>query len=193
MRCKIYIPFQNYDAETGFNTNITFTEEEYVNYITSEYNRNKLTFDDMNNFSMGAMNQNNTVPSWMKKKEKVSYIEGDASLLDIDNNEETIDNLLGYFKSGEMFIEQFFFDENPKLEDIYDEFKIWFRESEQINRSSKLTDDENLRFLPKKEFKVSFGEKSNAILHDCRLMERFSSRRYAVLVDKIEFVNILSL
>lgn len=194
MRAKLYIPYIDLNPENGFTTNVTFnSEQDYINYMNKEYSKSKLTYDDLNNFDVGSKNYNHQDAKWLQKKEKYNYMDIDISLLDINNEEENIDNLLKYFRTGEMCIEQFFMDNTPKLEDIYDEFKAWMRETEQINNTPKLTDEQKMRLVPKKDFKLAFGENSYAIFHNCSFAERFSVRRYAVIVEKIEFVNNLSL
>lgn len=173
MKATLYVPYIDYDVENGFSSNIELSGQNYIDFLNNNLENPYIQYEQLKK----------------SKENNYSYHTASITLLDINSQDETIDNLLKYYQTGEMFINQFYFDNIEQLEDIYDDFKIWSRESYEINNSQKLTDDMKIASLPTKEFKISFGENSNAILTNCKLVERFTNRRYAVLVEKIIFVN----
>lgn len=188
MKAKLYIPYVDYDSENGFVANIQMNEEEYVKYLTDGYMQSKFAIDSLMNGNHN-FNQNNTHNKTYDNNNKYKYYEANISLLDINSQEENIDNLIKYFQTKEMFINQLYFDNIETLEDVEEDFKFWYKESKSINDSTKLNEDMKLLSLPTKEFKISMGNNSNAILKECKLLDRFSPKRYAILVKEIIFTQ----
>lgn len=181
MKAKLYIPYNDCDLVNDFQANINFTEEEYVNYVNNAYKQSKLVMD--------GLSKVNTYEDMNFKKQRYKFYEADITLLDINTEDENIDNLIKYFQTGEMFIVQLYFDNIEQMEEIDEEMRFWYRESEKINTSIKLSQDIKLKSLPTKNLKINFGDNSTAVLDECRLIERYSCKRYAILVQKITFIT----
>lgn len=200
MKCTLYVPYSIGDPQKGFQYNDkTFTDRKYIQILTEEYNSYKDAISMMvDNSYYRARNVfgNSLSANNFKKihreytKQNYEYNSCECKLYTMNGTDENIDNLIRYFQTGEQFIvimEMAGLSKNPDLET---EFKMWVKESMHIEHSNRLSDEEKIFNLPKKDMKITFDEaKSSAILKECKIMEAYSGKSYAILVNKIVFVT----
>lgn len=208
MNCVLYLPYSIGDPENGFKYNggEELTDRKYVRLVVDDYNQYKdsvssivgsMYYGSGNRFMSGLAKSNPLKTNFMEKYGKRGYTRQDyeyykfeCDLYDMDGGEETIDRLLGYYRHGEQFviiIKAKGISENPDLET---ELKMWATESDHINRSGRLSEEEKLCNLPKKDMKIVFPKSnSSAILNECKLIKAYDSLSYAVLVKRILFVK----
>ena len=184
MNAKIYIPYIDYDPETGFTTDMNLSGEDYVNYLNKEYSSDRIFFNS-NGIQYNGYGKKENI----KQRRNYNFYEINANIYSIDGEDETIDNLLDHFKTREVFAIQIDFKNLYSNEDAYYEINTWYKESFMINSSDKITDDIKLKYLPTKDLKISFNKNSNAIIKNCKVLDKYDKTIYVILVDEIIFVN----
>lgn len=184
MEAKIYIPYIDYDPETGFTANIDLHGEDYVNYLNKEYSSDRIFFEN-GNITYNGYDKKES----FKQRDNYNFYTLNCKIYSVNGEDETIDNLLNYFKTGEAFAIQIDFKDLLKNEDAYYEINTWYKESYMINSSDKITDDIKIKYLPSKDFKLSFNKDSNAIIRNCKLIDKYDKTVCLLLVDEIIFVK----
>lgn len=184
MNAKIYIPYIDYDPKNGFKADLDLSGEDYVNYLNKEYSSDRIFFNGGEIQYNGYGKKEN-----IKQQKDYSFYEVNVNVYNIKGEDETIDELLKHFKNREVFATQIDFKNLYNNEDAYYEMNTWFKESYMINSSDKITDEIKLKYLPTKDFKLSFSKDSNAIIRNCKLLDRYDKTMYVLLVDEIIFVN----
>lgn len=199
MKATLYLPYAIGDPVKGFRyDDPNFTDRKYIQIMTEDYNRYKdgvsmlvsSNYDRQRNIFGGSL--------WFGIKQKIKrnyvkqeyqYNSCECIVRNIKGNDETIDELIRFYRTGEQFIiilKMIKLASNPDLET---EMKMWLKESNHINHSPRLTEEEKIFNLPKKDFKMTFSDaKSSAIFKECKMVEGYSASEYAVLVNKIIFV-----
>ena len=199
MKATLYLPYAVGDPVKGFRyDDPNFTDKKYIQIMTEDYNRYKdsvnmlvsSNYDRRRNVFWGSL--------WSGSKHKIkrSYVQQeyqynscDCFVRNIKGDDQSINELIKFYRSGEQFIiilKMIKLTSNPDLET---EMKMWLKESNHINHSPKLTEEEKIFNLPKKDFKLTFTDaKSSAIFKECKMVEGYSASEYAVLVNKIIFV-----
>lgn len=124
------------------------------------------------------------------KKQETYMTDTKAIVCDMNNKDMSIDTLLEYYQSGEMFIIDLrlpVYDQNEELEP---EMKAWIRETIQINNAPNLTDEERLVGYTKRDFRLEFPNcNSLAVLQNTKLVDIVNNHTFAFLVEKIIFVK----
>lgn len=184
MNAKVYIPYIDYDPETGFTTDMNLSGEDYVNYLNKEYASDRFFLS-----SNGMQYNGYGKKEHINQRKDYKFYELSAKIYSINGDDETIDNLLNYYKTHEVFAIQIDFKNLYSNEDAFYEMNTWFKESYAINSSDRITDDIKIKYLPIKDLKLSFGENSSAIIKNCKLLDRYDKTIYVLLVDEIIFVN----
>ena len=198
MKATLYLPYAIADPEKGFNyDDPSFTDRKYIQILTKDYVDTKDTvnmmisnnFDRRRNGFFGGISFNGNKIKRSYIQQKYQYNQCKCIVKDIHNNDEKIGNLIRYYRSKEQFViilKLINMSSNPDLET---EMKMWLRESNHINFSKILTEDEKIFNLPKKDFKIEFDDtKNSAVFSECKIIEGYNSSEYAVLVKKIAFL-----
>ena len=197
MRAVLYVPYSNGDCRNGFKYDKVIDQKSYAKAMVDSYNQHKdgVDFMVMNNNGIGMNIARNPF-----RKERVSYNQQtfyyqpvEAKVFDIDGKDESIDELLQFYKTGEQFIVIVALlnlssaDESGELES---DVKSWISETVKINRSNKMDEDEKLKSLSKKSLKLRFKDSNHsAILRNCKMVEVYSRNKFALLVEKIDFIK----
>lgn len=208
MDCTLYIPYSIGDPEKGFQYHggENLTDRRYIQLVVDDYNSYKDTVSMMVDsayyggnygFRGGLSNNNFKKTNFMSKYDKNGYTHQDyeyytceCKVFDMYGKDENIDNLLSFYKACEQFIIIIQIEDLTKNPDLETEFKMWVKESSHINKSTRLSDEEKIYNLPKKDMKIAFKKaKSSAILKECKIIEVYNSACYAVLVNKIVFIR----
>ena len=196
MRAVLYVPYSNGDARNGFKYEGEISQKEYANAMVDYYEKHKDGIDTV--FRNKGLGRNISVNPFRKERVKYNqqtfyYQPVEAKVFDIENRDESIDELIEFYKTGEQFIvilallNMSSADESGELES---DIRAWTSESIKINRSKKMSEDEKIKSLSKKSLKLKFKDsKSNAILKNCKIVDVYSRNKFAVLVEKIEFVK----
>lgn len=199
MEATLYLPYAIGDPIKGFQYNDpTFTDKKYIQIMTDDYNRYKDAVSNIvyNNFDRSRNVFSNSLIYGSRQKIKRNYVKQEYQynsctcfINNIKGENETIDNLIKFYKTGEQFIVILKLKNMSSNPDLETDMKMWVRESNHINHSRKLTEEEKIYNLPKRDFKISFlNSKSSAIFKECKIIEGYNSSEYAVLVNKIIFI-----
>lgn len=199
MKATLFLPYAVGDPVKGFvYDDPNFTDRKYIQIMTEDYNNYK---DSVNmainsSYNRGGGFFGSGLAFLTKNKIKREYVKQEyqynsceCTVRDMYGNDETIDNLIRYFQKGDQFIIILKLHNMSKNPDLETEMKMWLKESNHINFSNRLTEEEKIYNLPKKDFKLTFTDaKSSAIFKECKIVEGYSTSEYAIIVNKIIFV-----
>lgn len=195
MKAKFYIPYAQGDCVRGFSYDREIKAKDYARMELKEYNDHKRGVDQMVSSSMGY---NMAINPFKKRKfdynkQKYQFHECNCRLLNVDGEDETLADLDRMYRAKEKFVEiiQLNIDEYLKNPDMETDLNMWIQESNKVSNCNKLSDEEVIFYLPKKDFKIYIEEdKSTAVLKDCKFLKRMGSKNsFAIMVDKIIFIN----
>lgn len=199
MKATLYLPYAIGDPVKGFRyDDPNFTDKKYFEIMTEDYDRYKDSvntivshnFDRRRNiFNSGLIFGSRNKIKREYVKQEYQYNSCECFIRDMKGNDESIDNLIKYYRTGEQFIIMLRLKNMSANPDLETDMKMWLIESNHINHSNKLTEEEKIYNLPKKDFKITFTDaKSSAIFKECKILEGYNASEYAVLVNKIIFV-----
>lgn len=182
----LYIPYINTLLdESSFEYN--GPDFDYISKLSDV--ENSIIGDE--NYVNNVANSNKTTNSIVNnKQEQLSYYEFPCKVLDANDNDETIDNLLKYYKNKNCFLLSFLFDQNEINDDCIIELMSWIFESKKVlNMHDNLFDSEEkkLMMLPKRTFKLKIN-KAISILDNCFLFDT-SNNKFTIAVNEINFMN----
>ena len=124
------------------------------------------------------------------KQQNVYFTDTKAIVRDMDNKEIFIEDLINYYKNGEMFIIDLQLPVFEKNEELEPEIKSWIRETSKINNCVEMTDEEKVSGFTKRDLKLEFpGNKSSALLKDTKMIDIVNNHTFAFLVDEIIFLK----
>ena len=124
------------------------------------------------------------------RQQNVYFADTKAIVRDIDNKEIYIDDLIGFYKSGEMFIIDIQLPIYEKNEELEPEIKSWIRETSKINNCVEMTDEEKVSGFTKRDLKLEFpGNKTSALLKDTKMVDIVNNHTFAFLVSEIIFLK----
>ncbi len=126
------------------------------------------------------------------KQQNVYFADTKAIVRDMENKEIFIDDLISYYKNGDMFIIDLQLPIYEKNEELETEIKTWIRETTKINNCVEMTDEEKLAGFTKRDLKLEFpGNKRSALLKDTKMIDVVNNHTFAFLVDEIIFLKNL--
>jgi hypothetical protein len=124
------------------------------------------------------------------RQQNVYFADTKAIVRDIDNKEIYIDDLIAFYKSGEMFIIDLQLPIYEKNEELEPEIKSWIRETNKINKCVEMTDEEKVSGFTKRDLKLEFpGNKTSALLKDTKMVDIVNNHTFAFLVSEIIFLK----
>lgn len=205
MKAVIYIPFGNGDAVNGFRyEGEELTAKKYVRMEEDEYYGHKDNVDQMVSTSLG---NNMSVNPFEKRKINVknqnfSFHKCDGNIRNIDGSDITTTQLDRLWANNEQFGLYVYLNEEQfrKKPDLETDLKMWIQDSQKIMNITKLSDEEKVFHLPKKDFKIDFNDgKSHAVLRNCKFAKLLSSIRkangepmitsFAMIVERVAFTK----
>lgn len=197
MKGIIYIPYANGNCVTGFKYDKPLSMREYVEMETKEYQDH---YQGVDNMMFERYGENMSINHYKKRKFRYQqqiydFHQCDCNVLDIDGKQETIQQLDKYNKTGEQFILILNLNEKQLKNDadLETDLKMWFEESLKVKNCGRLSDEEVMYHLPKKDFKLKMaGINEIAVLKDCKFLEFMSSsyhNSFAIIINKIVFVK----
>ena len=193
----LYIPYGYGDCVDGFKyEGKEISPKEYRDRLTSDYNNHKFGIDTMmrTNFHYNIAANNFQKEKNTYKQQKQSFGDIKCYFDDKDFNDMTIEQLLDYYERDDSFVIVVrIFDKRELNEkpDIETDLKSWQTETVKIDRIPPHKMDEVTKFksFSKKDLKISFTNKTAAILKNCKMIHVYSNTKFALIVEKIIFIN----
>lgn len=193
MVATLFVPYSNGDCINGFQYERgTITQKEYVRIMETEYDKYRDSIDETVRTSFS---KNMSINPFQKQNNKYKqqtfyYNECRCNVLDIKGINCEIDELIRYYQTKEEFIIILDVKNLTSNPDVESDLKQWVSDSNKINNSYRLTEEEKIFNLPKKDFKLKFtNEGSTAILKECKLLEYQGFGKFAILVKNIIFIR----
>lgn len=195
MIAKFYLPYSQGDCVRGFTYDRDISAEEYSKMELNEYNSHKNGIDQIFPTRIGY---NMAINNFKKRKidynkQNINFHECDCRILNVDGIDETTAELDRMYRTKEKFVEIIQlnskqFNEKPDMET---DLNMWINESNKVSNCTKLSDEEVMIHLPKKDFKIYIDEdKTNAVFQGCRFLKNMGGKNcFAIMVDKILFLN----
>lgn len=206
MKVCLYIPFANGDAVNGFTYDRAdeLTTKKYVKMEEDEYYGHRNVVDHMVTSSLG---NNMSYNPYEKRKINVknqsyAFHKCDGNIRNIDGTEVTPTQLDRLWANKEQFGLYIYLNEQQFLRkpDLETDLKMWIQDSHKIMNIDKLTDEEKVFHLPKKDFKIDFDNgESHAVLKNCKFAKLLSSYKkangeqmitsFAIIIERIIFTK----
>lgn len=192
MEATLLVPYSYSDPDHDFDYEREVSIEEYNESMVSTYRKYKPIID-RNMHRLGtnlAINNEGEKERNQYRRQNVYMSETKAKICDMHNHEISIDQLIGYYKSGEMFIVDLqlpIYDQNEELEP---EINSWIIETMKINKTVELTDEERLAGYTKRDMKLKFKDSnSSALLRNTKMVDVVNNHTFAFLVEQITFLT----
>lgn len=167
-------------------------KNEYQKKMVDTYKKYRPVID-RNIHRMGqnlAINNEGDKEKTNFRQQNVYFADTKAIVRDIDNKEIYIDDLIDFYKNGEMFIIDLQLPIYEKNEELEPEIKSWIRETTKINNCVEMTDDEKVSGFTKRDLKLEFpGNKTSALLKDTKMVDIVNNHTFAFLVSEIIFLK----
>lgn len=204
MKAVIYIPFAMGDAVNGFKyEGEEITPKKYVKMENDEYYQHK---DGVDYMVVSSLGHNMAYNSYEKrkinaKKQNYSFHKCDGNVRNIDGTEVTSTQLDRLWANQEQFGLYIYLNEEQfmKKPDLETDLKMWIQDSQKIMRIDKLTEEEKIFHLPKKDFKIDFDDNKHAILKNCKFAKLLSNIKkpdgqpmitsFAMIIERIAFTR----
>jgi len=167
-------------------------KNEYQKKMVDTYKKYRPVID-RNIHRMGqnlAINNEGEKEKTNFRQQNVYFADTKAIVRDIDNKEIYIDDLIDFYKNGEMFIIDLQLPIYEKNEELEPEIKSWIRETTKINNCVEMTDEEKVSGFTKRDLKLEFpGNKTSALLKDTKMVDIVNNHTFAFLVSEIIFLK----
>lgn len=203
MEVTLYLPYYDYNDGAFDVNNDYYDEDEYINAVSSEYNKNK---DIIYNSVMDAKNgvgsllqggDGHTYKFGQKtsqSEDKVAYSKCNGTLYDIGGSKDTVDGFIEKFAAQKQFLEIVEFDLDTVEEEFETEISLWVKEHNNINSyADKLGEDWVLAKEPKRNIKLHFKNNANedifAVLEDCKIMDIIEDNSFILFIERITLID----
>lgn len=203
MKATLYYPVVMYD-DSRFDYNGKLEGQEYADYLYSSFNQTNAALSRLQGrdmrirndslYALRSMNGNSNNKT-KRVNDIYTYLPVEVIIRDSEGDDEKIDNIISYYQSEEPFviIVKFPNKVGELDEDIDSDLKFWARDTRKINSHPTLHPDAKFMALPTRDIRVVFGENSYAVLENCKILEKYGSWEYAILVQKITFTKKLDI
>jgi hypothetical protein len=192
MEATLLVPYSYSDPDHDFDYDREVTMKEYNEKMVSTYRKYRPVID-RNIRRLGqniAINNEGEKERNKYRQQNTYFSETKAKICDMENHEISIDQLIEYYQSGEMFIIDLqlpIYDQNEELEP---EVNSWIIETLKINNSLELTDEERVAGYTKRDMKLKFKDSnSSALLRNTKLVDVVNNHTFAFLVEQIIFLT----
>lgn len=205
MKVTLYIPFANGDAVKGFNyEGEELTAKKYVKMEENEYYGHK---DGVDHMVVTSLGNNMAYNPYQKRKVNVknqvyAFHKCDGNIRNINGSEISVTQLDRLWANKEQFGLYIYLDERQFMvkPDLETDLKMWIQDSQKIMNINKLSDEEKVFHLPKKDFKIDFDNgRSHAVLKNCKFAKLLSNiikangepmiTSFAMIVERIIFTK----
>lgn len=200
MKATLYYPVVSYD-DSRFDYHGEISEQDYVSSLYNSFNQSnavlsRLQGQNMTGSIQALRSMNGKINNNSKRIDNIyKYLPVEVVIRDSDGDDEKIDNIISYYQSGEPFVLIIKFPNKVGEldEDIDSDLKFWVRDTRKVNMHPKLNADEKFLSLPTRDMRVMFGENSYAVFESCKILEKYGSWEYAILVQKVTFTKKLDI
>lgn len=204
MEAKVYLQYASYD-DNLFSASESYykDENEYINAITEDYDRNK---DIVTNSVLDMIEgsgrlysgaDGNTYAFGQKtsqKEEKYSYAKCDCTIFNEDGEDESVDSMITRLVSQQPTVYMFELDRDTSEEEFEEELRVWVNDHNGINQYKAFKGEEwAWANEPVRNVKVSFKNKRNEtvniMLIDCRILDIVDNSSYILYIERMEMIK----
>ena len=204
MEAKVYLQYIAYD-DNLFSVSEDYykDENEYINAITEDYDRNK---DIVTNSVLDMMEgsgrlysgaDGNTYAFGQKapqKEEKYSYAKCDCMIFNEDGEDESVDSMISRLVSQQPTVYMFELDRDTSEEEFEEELRMWVNDHNGINQYKAFKGEEwTWVNEPVRNVKISFknnnNETVNILLIDCRILDIIDNTSYILYIERMEMIK----
>jgi len=203
MEVTLFLPYYDYNDGAFDVNNDYYNEEDYINAVSNEYNKNKdIVFNSMLDAKngSGSLVQGSDGQTYkfgqqtVQSEEKVAYSKCEGVLWDIGGSKDTVDGFIDKFAKQEQFLEIVEFNLDTVEEEFETEVSLWVKEHNNINQyADKLGEDWVLAKEPKRNIKVQFKNNASqdvyAVLEDCKIMDIIEDNSFILYVERITLID----
>jgi hypothetical protein len=203
MEVTLYLPYYDYNDGAFDVNNDYYDEDEYINAVSSEYNKNKdIIYNSVMNAKngVGSLLQGGDGQTYKfgqktsQSEDKVAYSKCNGTLYDIGGSKDTGDGFIEKFAAQKQFLEIVEFDLDTVEEEFETEISLWVKEHNNINSyADKLGEDWVLAKEPKRNIKLHFKNNANedifAVLEDCKIMDIIEDNSFILFVERITLID----
>ena len=192
MDAILKVPYNYSDPACDFDYGRRITMDEYNKEMIGTYRKYKPVIDrNIHKLGSNLAINNEGAKEKNKYKQQSTYMTDTKAIVrDWENREITIDQLIEYYQSGEMFVIDLQLPVYEQNEELEPEVKAWMRETIKINNAQDLTDEERVAGYTKRDLKLVFtGSNSSAVLRNTKLIDVVNNHTFAFLVEQIIFVK----
>ena len=203
MEVTLYLPYYDYNDGAFDVNNDYYNEEDYINAVSSEYNKNKdVVFNSMLDAKNGSASlvqgaDGQTYKFGQKtsqNEDKVAYSSCKGVLCNDGGEDETVDGFIEKFARQKQCIEMVELDGDTSEEEFESEMMLWIKEHDSINQyKDKLGEEWVWMKEPKRNVKVHFKNKANediyGILENCKIMDIIDNNMFILFIEKITLVD----
>lgn len=205
MKVTLYIPFANGDAVNGFKyEGEELTAPKYVKMEEKEYYGHK---DGVDHMVVTSLGNNMAYNPYQKRKINVknqnyAFHKCDGNIRNVNGSDISPTQLERLWINKEQFALFIYLDEKQftSKPDLETDLKMWIQDSQKIMNIAKLSDEEKMFHLPKKDFKIDFDNgKSHAVLKNCKFAKLLSTilkangepmiTSFAMIIERIIFTK----
>ena len=203
MEAKVYLQYASYD-DNLFSVSESYykDENEYINAITEDYDRNK---DIVTNSVLDMIEgsgrlysgaDGNTYTFGQKSvqaEEKYSYTKCDCTIFNEDGEDESVDSIISKLVSQQPTVYMFELDRDTSEEEFEEELRMWVNDHNGIDQYKPFKGDEWAWVNePVRNVKISFKNKRNEtvniMLIDCRILDIIDKSSYILYIERMEMV-----
>lgn len=200
MKCTLFLPFYgdnslNFDCAADYYKGSSYADalakgvEESKNAVMM---LNGASYDKVNSITFAEVEKMMHPIGKSEEKEELSSCE--CYIFNELNCPETVDSMIGYNLSGDVFILLVKFDFNTMEEEFEEDFKVWLESSKKISTCGG-NDDWIFANLPKRNFKFQFinkfGGDTFGELVGCKFLQTTNEGKYVILVENLIFLKEL--
>lgn len=204
MNIDLYLQYYDYnDGAFDVDGNYYRSEEDYINAVSNEYNKNKdVVFNTVmdakegrGGLVVGADGQTYSFGQKASQNEdKVAYSRCGGIMFDAEGSRESVDSLITHFAKQEQFVEMIEFDEESSEEEFYTEFAMWIREHNGINEYIDIKGEEWCWLNePRKDLYIHFKNNGDedvyAVLEGCKVLDVVDGKTVIVFIDKMRIID----
>lgn len=203
MEVTLYLPYYDYNDGAFDVNNDYYDEDEYINAVSSEYNKNKdIIYNSVRDAKngVGSLLQGGDGQTYKfgqktsQSEDKVAYSKCNGTLYDIGGSKDTVDGFIEKFAAQKQFLEIVEFDLDTVEEEFETEISLWVKEHNNINSyADKLGEDWVLAKEPKRNIKLHFKNNANedifAVLEDCKIMDIIEDNSFILFVERITLID----
>jgi hypothetical protein len=198
MITKIYFPIINTDS-LKYESDINLTVEEYEHMVNDHYARNRGRMNDFyqNGFSVRDNNyfgvdKNTNRVDYNNISDCVEYSEAEACVNDYNKSELNVDFIENLINNERMCILEMNINPNSLDFDVASEIKLWIGDSNNINQSTSLDNNQKLTTLQGRDINMDVHGYNRVKLNNCKILQDNSTQRapmnVIIIVEKITLV-----